>query len=194
MIRTRQAESCPRYLGLGPNASGHTEVPGLVAEQAGEQTGLSKSFLSLVEQGKSDITLGRLMSLLKFYGVGLAELIPQDTDGVDGVVTRLDQRRQVSLPSEGLELTLLAPNSRRTMMPVWSSFAPGGHTESHVVHEGEEFVWVLEGRLALELDGSEPITLEKGDCAYFDASRAHRYRNVAKGTTKAFAVISPPTL
>lgn len=184
----------PPLPGLGPTLRAIRKAQGWSLSQAGEQTGVSKSFLSLVEQGKSDITLGRLMSLLKFYDVGLADLIPPDTDDADGVVTRLDQRRQVSLPAEGLELTLLAPNSRRTMMPVWSSFAPGGHTESHVVHEGEEFVWVLGGRLALELEGSEPITLEKGDCAYFDASRAHRYRNVAKGTTKAFSVISPPTL
>jgi transcriptional regulator with XRE-family HTH domain len=184
----------PPLPGLGPTLRAIRKARGWSLEQAGDQTGLSKSFLSLVEQGKSDITLGRLMSLVKFYGIGLADLIPEQTDGADGVVTRLDQRRHIDLPPEGLELTLLAPNSKRTMMPVWSSFAPGGHTESHVVHEGEEFVWVLEGRLALELDGSEPITLEQGDCAYFDATRAHRYRNVVRRTTKAFAVISPPTL
>ena len=180
--------------GLGPALRAIRKAQGLSLSQAGEQTGLSKSFLSLVEQGRSDITLGRLMRLVKFYGVGLADLIPEHADGADGVVVRADQRRQIALPAEGLELTLLTPDPKRTMMPVWSSFAPGGHTESHVVHEGEEFVWVLEGRLALDLDGSEPITLDEGDCAYFDASRAHRYRNVAEATTKAFAVISPPTL
>lgn len=184
----------PPLPGLGPTLRAIRKAQGWSLSQAGEQTGLSKSFLSLVEQGKSDITLGRLMSLVKFYNIGLADLIPEHTKGADGVVVRLHQRRQIALPAEGLELTLLAPDSRRTMMPVWSRFAPGGHTESHVVHEGEEFVWVLEGRLALELDGSEPITLEEGDCAYFDATRAHRYENVAEGTTKAFAVISPPTL
>jgi transcriptional regulator with XRE-family HTH domain len=184
----------PPLPGLGPTLRAIRKTQGWSLSQAGEQTGLSKSFLSLVEQGKSDITLGRLMSLVKFYNIGLADLIPNRTDDADEVVVRLDQRRHIALPAEGLELTLLSPSSKRTMMPVWSSFAPGGHTESHVVHEGEEFVWVLEGRLALELDGSEPITLETGDCAYFDASRAHRYENAAKGITKAFAVISPPTL
>jgi transcriptional regulator with XRE-family HTH domain len=179
--------------GLGSTLRAIRKAQGWSLSQTSEKTGLSKSFLSLVEQGKSDITLGRLMALASFYNIGLADLVPEQP-AIGGIVVRLDQRKQLALPSEGLELTLLAPDTKRMMMPVLSSFAPGGHTETHAVHEGEEFVWVLEGRLVLELNGSEPITLEAGDCAYFEGTRAHRYTNVAEGTSKAFAVISPPTL
>jgi transcriptional regulator with XRE-family HTH domain len=180
--------------GLGPALRAIRQAQGLSLTQAGEQTGLSKSFLSLVEQGKSDITLGRLMRLVKFYNVGLADLLPEDDVAGQRVAFRPDQRTKMALEREGLELTFLAIDRRRRMMPVWSTFAPGGHMENHALHEGDEFVWVLEGRLALEIDGSETVVLEAGDCAYFDASRAHRYENAFDGTSKAFAVISPPTL
>ena len=39
-------------------------------------TGISASFLSLVENGKSDITIGRLVRLVTFYGIHLGDLVP----------------------------------------------------------------------------------------------------------------------
>jgi quercetin dioxygenase-like cupin family protein len=178
---------------LGPTLRALRQERGWSLAQVSEGTDLSASFLSLVEQGRSDITLSRLMSLVKFYNVGLTDLLPGEAPP-DDIVVRRDQRRQLDLTAEGLEIALLAPDTRRTMMPVLSTFAPGGMTANHAAHEGEEFVMVLQGRLVLELEGAEPITLGKGDCAYFAASRPHRYTNVAKNTTKAFAVISPPSL
>jgi quercetin dioxygenase-like cupin family protein len=133
------------------------------------------------------------MGLVKFFKVGLTDLVPAEAP-TDDIVVRSDERRHLDLASEHLDIALLAPDTRRSMMPLLSTFAPGGMTANHTAHEGEEFVLVIQGRLVLELEGSEPITLNKGDSAYFEASRAHRYINVARGTSKAFAVISPPSL
>ena len=40
-------------------------------------TGISKSFLSLVENDRSDITIGRLLRLVNYYGADMADLFPQ---------------------------------------------------------------------------------------------------------------------
>jgi quercetin dioxygenase-like cupin family protein len=178
--------------GLGPTLRAIRQDQGLSLAQVAESTGLSSSFLSLVEQGKSDITLNRLMGLVRCYNVHIADLLAGGED-VDQVVVRHDERRRLALSAEGIELMLLAPDTERVMMPVISTFEPGGEMASHVMHEGEEFMWVLSGRVALEL-GGETVVLEEGDCAYFSATQAHRYRNIHDGVTKVLAVITPPTL
>src|SRR5438105_3725718 len=53
--------------------------------QVAKETGISKSFLSLVESGRSDITIGRLLRLVTFYGAHIADLLPQ-TEPHDPVV------------------------------------------------------------------------------------------------------------
>jgi mannose-6-phosphate isomerase-like protein (cupin superfamily) len=51
---------------------------------------------------------------------------------------------------------------------------PGNNSQrSAMAHEGEEFLYVLEGRVDFEYDG-EIHHLEVGDTAYFDATHKHR--------------------
>ena len=41
-----------------------------------QATGISASFLSLVEKDKSDITIGRLVRLIDFYGISISDILP----------------------------------------------------------------------------------------------------------------------
>lgn len=50
---------------------------GLSIAEVADATGISASFLSLVENGRSDIAIGRLMRLIDFYGVGLGRCSPR---------------------------------------------------------------------------------------------------------------------
>ncbi len=49
---------------------------GLSLKEVGGATGVSSSFLSMVETGRNDLSVGRLMVLADFYGVGLDEVLP----------------------------------------------------------------------------------------------------------------------
>ena len=162
-----------------------------LAEVAGA-TGLSPSFLSLVESGKSDISFGRLIRLANYYDVGLADLIP-DSQPKDAEVVRNRERRSVSSPIEGIEMFLLAPDVHRTVMPLLVVYEPHGHTAEFTDHAGEEFIHVLEGSIVLMLEGREPITLYAGDSAYFKSTTAHALTNPGEDPTRLIAMISPPT-
>jgi predicted transcriptional regulator len=56
---------------LGRRLRAFRATRGLSLANLAKKTGISSSFLSLVEQGKSDITITRLLRLAKFYEVGL---------------------------------------------------------------------------------------------------------------------------
>jgi transcriptional regulator with XRE-family HTH domain len=165
---------------------------GLSLAEVAEGTGISTSFLSVLETGRSDITLGRLMKLVKFFGTSVEELLPE-APSVDACLVRPLERRHVPSPAEGMDVYLLSPDTGRTMMPLLVDFAPDAGLAEYASHEGEEFIHVREGALQVTVNG-EAVTLEAGDSFYFSATNPHALRNVYDGTTRIFAVVSPPSL
>jgi transcriptional regulator with XRE-family HTH domain len=136
-----------------------------LADVAGA-TGISASFLSLVEKEKSDITIGRLVRLIEFYGISITDLLPGATaSGYPEVVTPAE-RKLVHSPAEGIDVFLLSVDTRHQMMPMQVEFQPGAQLAEFGRHAGEEWLVVLEGELRLELEGAEPRVLKPGDAAY----------------------------
>ena len=59
---------------------------------------------------------------------------------------------------------------------------PGVESGRHV-HPGEEFGYVLEGALQLEIDGRAPLTFRTGDVFFVPAGVAHNGRNTGSVKT-----------
>lgn len=152
-------------------------------------TSISGSFLSLVENGRSDITLRRLMRLAGFFDVHVSDLLPPGV-GRDPIVIRGSERRHFASPAEGIDM--LGPDSERRFLPLVAEFGPGGRSAEFVQHEGEEYIDVLEGRIRLEVEGHEPVVLEQDDGAYYRADRPHRLATIESESASVFAVDSPP--
>lgn len=165
----------------------------LSLKDVAEQTGISRGFLSLVETGKNDITVGRLMLLLRAYGLGLADLVPSQ-ESSNGDIVRADARTHMRSPSEGVDIYLLAPDTRRKMCPYLVAFEPGGRIKEFASHAGEEFVMVLEGKVLMEMVGRDPATLAEGDCAYYESERGHTFTNMSEGRALLVMTSTPPHL
>jgi transcriptional regulator with XRE-family HTH domain len=167
---------------------------GLSLAKVARGTDISQSFLSLVETGQTDITIGRLIRLVAFYGLHVSDLLPPSPSS-DAIVVRKDEEQHLSSPGEGIDVYLLTSDtSSRTMMPIVAIFEPEGGLAEYAEHEGEEFVHVLKGSIEAEIDGHEPITLRKNDNVHFRANRRHSYRNPGKSRAIVLAVVTPPTL
>jgi XRE family transcriptional regulator, regulator of sulfur utilization len=168
---------------------------GLSLANVAAATGISASFLSLVEKGKSDITIGRLVRLVDFYGISINDLLPGTSGPSFPEVVRTPERRLVHSPAEGIDVFLLSGDTRRTMMPMLLEFEPGAHLAEYGRHEGEEWVHVLDGTLSLELKGAEAQLLEAGDSGYYPADRPHMFRNASDSERlRLICVDSPPNL
>jgi len=184
--------SPPRDLGRALRAA--RDERGLSLSDVAEATEISASFLSLVENGKSDITVGRLQRLVEFYRISITDLLPMGAAEDSGVMRR-DEHPLLHSPAEGIDVFLLVPDMKRTMMPMVLEFEPGAELAEHGKHGGEEFVYVMEGTLELELSGLEPSILEAGDSAYYYGDRQHLFRNAdPKRPLRIMCVDSPPVL
>jgi transcriptional regulator with XRE-family HTH domain len=177
---------------LGPALKALRQARGHSLIEVSEATGVSRSFLSLVENGRSDITIGRLLRLVTFYGAHIADLLPQD-EPHDPIIVRRDEQREVQSRAEGIRIFLLAPDMERAMTPTLGLVEPTGASAEFASHTGEEFLHVLEGSLRIDLADAESLLLEAGDSAYFKSDRLHSYRNAGSGLARFLTVATPPT-
>lgn len=165
---------------------------GLSLTEVASATAISPSFLSLVELGKSDITIGRLTRLAEFYKITFDELLgaaeAEELDIIQG-----HGRQLIHSPAEGIDVFMLTSSTRGTMLPMLLEFEPGAELAEYGKHKGEEFVHVIDGTLILDVDGAEPRELKSGDSAYYSAERPHLFRNPnGKKSLTLMCVDSPP--
>jgi transcriptional regulator with XRE-family HTH domain len=132
-------------------------------------TGLSASFLSLVENGRSDISTGRLHRVARFLGVGLNALL--DMPGRPGVqIVRSGERRAEEMTDDGLRtFPIVGRGDAAQMTPVVAELEPGAHAEAFPGASGSErFALVMRGRVQIAIAGTvdEVYVLTAGDAAY----------------------------
>ena len=152
----------------------------------GKATGISTSFLSLLEQGRTDVSLGRLLPLVDYYGLSLAELLATEASIGDTVVRSADRQPLFSV-AQGIDVYLAAPDQKRPFTPLVVEYAAGAAMDSWSEHDGEEFVFVLAGALRIEFRTSDELTLDTGDSVFFNSRRPHKI--VAAGDLRARALI-----
>jgi transcriptional regulator with XRE-family HTH domain len=163
----------------------------LTLNDVASATAISSSFLSLVEQGRSDITIGRLIRLAEFYDVEITELIDGTVETPPDPVTvlRPDPENMIHSDDEGIDIYGLAGHSRWTLVPVLAAHQPGSPgVEINDVYEREAILFVLDGIFELTFEGREPIRLRKGEGAVYRSFAPYRVRNISKRTGRVFAV------
>jgi quercetin dioxygenase-like cupin family protein len=159
--------------------------------EVSEASGLSISFLSHVETGKSDITISKLIRLIDIYKVPLGDVLP-DAAAQDPVVIRAGHHSAFASPVEGIDVYLLGPTTAKQMTPLLVTYAPGGRSAEYASHPGEEFIYVVEGTIRLEIEGREPVVLDQGDSAYYQGDQRHAHVNVGDTPATFCGAVSPP--
>ncbi|MGZ4317384.1 MAG: cupin domain-containing protein [Gaiellaceae bacterium] len=162
----------------------------LALTQVAAATGISSSFLSLVENGKNDLTVARLIKLVSYYGVAVSDLLPDEVEQPAEILHR-EHQRHIPSRSEKMDLYLMTHEGNRAMTPVMATYAVGGGTHDFLSYDSEQWDHVLEGTLAVMFEGEETIVLNAGDSAYYSAKRPHKYKNIGDVPARALHVRSP---
>jgi transcriptional regulator with XRE-family HTH domain len=153
---------------------------GLSLKEVGLGTGLSTSFLSMVENGRTELTVGRLVRLLDFHGVDLRDLLPEhDTDRP--VVLRSTERRVVDSPDTRVRTEPLATWHYGELSTAAMRFDPGAELPVGAAQAGPEFVLLLAGELEIGFADETSVVLGEGDSVCFEGSRRHRCTNTGDG-------------
>jgi transcriptional regulator with XRE-family HTH domain len=177
---------------LGSALRAARKARGLSLAQVAQATGISRSLLSLIETGRSDITIGRLGRLAQLYGIKMADLVPEPR-APDPIVVRADDRPGLQYSAEGITIEILVPSGPHGMQALLSTFAPKAAMADFVTQENEQFVHVLEGQFCTEFGDGRTIELGPGDSATFvSGERGHRHANLCDAVARMIIVIRRP--
>jgi transcriptional regulator with XRE-family HTH domain len=165
---------------------------GLSLAQVAEATGVSRSLLSLIETGRSDITVGRLSRLARLYDIRLADLVPEPRHP-DPLVVRADDRRAMHYEAEGIDVEILTPEGPHAMQALLTTMSPKAAMKDFIIQPNEIFTVVLEGKVRTEFADGREIVLEAGDsAAYVSGDAGHRHTNLSDKTSRMVVVIRRP--
>lgn len=143
-------------------------------EVAGRASGLSRSFISMVENGTTGIEVSRLIRLANTYGVLVADLIAGAQSIVRPEFVPRDAGHHVPQSPPDVDVEYLGSPSW-PLQPFRVRLAPGARLES-LEHPGAEFIHCVEGTPTLFADG-ERYEMGPGDTIIIPDHTEHTYRN-----------------
>ncbi|MFK4144960.1 helix-turn-helix domain-containing protein [Streptomyces sp. NPDC004065] len=141
----------------------------LTLEAAARAAGLSPAHLSRLETGQRQPSLPMLLALARTYGTTVSELLGETPVDRDAIVRAAEME-----PTRAGGWTYWqAGASARGMQALRVRVPHGSQGDIVRVHPGEEWLYVLGGRLRLRLGDSVHL-LAPGDSAHYDSLTPHR--------------------
>lgn len=164
--------------------------------QMSEKVGIPLSTLAKVEQDKLSLTYDKLQQFTSRLGLTMTEFLAQAeahvADSAKVVTARRSLTRdgnsiQVSTPNYDYEY-LCADLREKRMVPILTRIRAHDIAEfgEPVRHQGEEFIFVLEGKVEVHLQFYTSVVLKAGQGIYIDSTMGHAY--VAKDCDSALVL------
>jgi quercetin dioxygenase-like cupin family protein len=158
------------------------------------RTDIDVDLLSQIEEGQVTPPLGSVIKLAKALDLKMGYFISGE-EGKAYTIVRRDDRERTSRHGSSKEkhygygYESLAPHKTdRYMEPFLVTLKPSETEEERSTHDGQEFIFVLHGKMEVRLD-EEIHILEAGDSIYYDSTVPHLVKCHGKETTKILAVL-----
>lgn len=183
---------------LGPALHALRRRLKLTLAEVSKKTGVSVSTLSKVERNQLSLTYDKLVRLSRGLDVDITVFFehPDESPAVgqgrrsvnrvtDGQVIDTQNHHYVYLSTDLL---------RKSFVPIISDIRARSLEEfgQLVGHPGEEFTFVLEGKLAIHTEHYAPVVLSAGESMYFDSGMAHGYVALGNGPCRVLSICSAP--
>lgn len=162
----------------------------LTQEELAERSELSKGFISQVERDLASPSIQTLVDLLEALGTNLADFFRDSAD--EKIVFTEDEYFESKNDDLGYTIDWVVPDAQgRSMEPVRISLPTGAKTRTYGPHEAEEFGYVLQGKILLDVNGKKH-TIKKGETFYISSGAIHYFENTQKSTAQVLWVSNPP--
>jgi len=179
-----------QYKEIAPRLIGLRESIGWTPEEMAELLGITGEKVTQYESGNVEIPVGYMLDVSRLCQVDLNTLISGSEPHLKSyaIVRKnegfsVDRRKDYDYRSLGYKF------AGREMEPFLITVPAKSEDEvNETSHRGQEFIYVLEGRLELRL-GGEPLILDVGDSVYFDSETPHALRGMHGEETKFLDVI-----
>jgi transcriptional regulator with XRE-family HTH domain len=162
----------------------------MTLQQVSERVGLSIGFLSQIERGASTPSLASLCNIAEALGTSVDAFVKAPPRAT-GAVSRQGERETFSLGDARRTYELLGAGFANARLHPTLVRRPPGHVSEIMHNEGEDFVYIIEGCILLEVGGERHI-LNKGDSMHFQSHLPHRSATLGNETTLELWVRTQP--
>ena len=162
----------------------------LTQAELADRAGLTKGFISQLENDQTSIQIDSLADLLEALGITFAAFF---SDSEEKVVFSPDER--IDIESKGAaSFELLVPSSTNNLMdPILLELSPGEKLDEQEPHPGEQFGFVLKGLATLKLNGKS-FQVPKGHCFYFESNKSQQICNNGNSAMQLLWITTPPQM
>lgn len=170
------------------------EQKGLSYSDLAQRTGFSEALVQEIESGAALPPLGDLVKLARALDMKMGYLLVQGKSKPYAVVRKQDRKAISRYGSQktaryGYAYESLAPEKReRNMEPFIVTLEPRTEEEAPSNHDGEEFIYVLEGAIEVQM-GEKRERLEPEDSIYYDSTQPHLVRCAGDQPARILAVL-----
>lgn len=178
---------------LGKRVRTYRERLGLSQDELATNAGLEVQVVKDTEDGNIYPPLGIIIKLSRALGQKVSTFMDDQFEN-DPLIVRMSDREEENAPHAGMGakysyFPLGKGKSDRHMEPLFIRIEEGNEEELSS-HEGEEFIIVVSGRIALHY-GKERHVLEAGDSMYYNSIVPH-YLIADGGPAEIYAVLYVP--
>lgn len=181
-----------RELQVGAKLKAFRRAKSLSLADLAKLTNVSEATLSRVENDQTPVSAHNLYNLSQVLGVDITAFFEEQAHPIrNGVrsITRKSDPQPVET-SRYLSDVLCTDLANKKMHPAVNTVDKRSLEEvgGLASHPGEEFLYVLSGKLVLHTDFYAPLLLEEGDSIYFDGMMAHAYIAAGDGPARILVV------
>ena len=167
---------------LGTLLRGLRDRHGWTLKEMSAKSGIPVSTLSKVEHDRLTLTYDKLQQLSRRLGMRMSELFAEEGEESDPPVTARrsigDLAHAVRVETPNYDYYYLCTELRRKrMVPVAAKVRAKTLDEFGplVRHAGEEYFYVVKGRIVVHTEFYDPVTLDPGQSMYIDSTMGHAY-------------------
>ena len=164
------------------------QLKNLTQEELADRCELTKGYISQLENDLTSTSIETLKDLLNALGTTFGEFFDESDD--NQIVFKKDE--YIEKTTDATTIKWLVPSAQKNSMePIIIDINENCQTEKDMPHEGEEFGFVLNGKLELVV-GKKTYPVKAHETFYFVANKPHYIKNVGKTPAKVIWVSNPP--
>ena len=151
------------------------------------ETGFSVDYIKSIESGKSIPPVGTLLQISRALEIDSSLLLKEQNSNVE------DRRKAYAKRTDNYAYTTLTPGAENKHLKAFRvTIDPEQeHTGVGYQHEGEEFVYVLSGKIEVRV-GDHINVLDTNKSLHFNSGIKHQLRNISKEVAELLVVIYGP--
>jgi len=165
------------------------KIRNLSLQQVSEDTGMSYSYLSGLENDKHSISIVNLQRLANYFGVDMIHFL--DNKNTDTVLIRKNDGQDL-VTEDGIVYNVITSKKANFLQVSYVTLPPNAPAEKniHKHAQGQELIVALEGEVMVTVE-DEKYRLLEGDSVMFSSDVEHLIYTEDKGA-KIVIVSSPP--